>query len=524
MRAKEFIIEGHLQKKDFYKKNRLDTLIQKLENKEPFQTNDGEEIIITPTPDELDYLKSISDTEYNDSEEIRKEEIAALLPNKIGGVMISSLFKTDEFGGRSSAESGNLGGAIELLKSLAIYAKLIQRNNSPVMGEDIKNLLQELKKNSELGVWSKTGKTQKYKGSLHREVPDQLGNVNDIITVDIILDKGPFLRAVDLNSEDIPLISTLSGILKYVNTESDLNRYSKLFASNNKRDPVTISLVGGVGNKTDIKTTYIDDEGEERPLRHLSMSLKAASNAQVHQTPGQNVAGIHGLFQVLGFSNSDADRVMKETGYIGKTANIPSTLDEHNNRVKACIEILIRASDMLENKLQGLSDLGEGSFIHTLLGNLTHAMTKDENFLYVNFDAKGTYSKLNPKLIKNLAWYVDLEAKIRKPKDTYYLGIVDKKHNKTLFEIRLMVSKKERIAFFFELRDLLELTKDATAFINKKTLTPPKSTNPVVTKSALKTSQPTVGQEPAETPQDDLAAIKKNAGIPPAQTPTPQSI
>ena len=205
MRAKEFIIEGHLQKKDFYKKNRLDTLIQKLENKEPFQTNDGEEIIITPTPDELDYLKSISDTEYNDSEEIRKEEIAALLPNKIGGVMISSLFKTDEFGGRSSAESGNLGGATELLKSLAIYAKLIQRNNSPVMGEDIKNLLQELKKNSELGVWSKTGKTQKYKGSLHREVPDQLGNVNDIITVDIIIDKGLIrtCKIVNVNTSTI---------------------------------------------------------------------------------------------------------------------------------------------------------------------------------------------------------------------------------------------------------------------------------------------------------------------------------
>jgi hypothetical protein len=243
------------------------------------------------------------------------------------------------------------------------------------------------------------------------------------------------------------------------------------------------------------------------------MSLKAASNAQIHQTPGQNTAGIYSLFQVLGFSNLDADRVMKETNYIGKTNNIPSTLEEHNNRVKACIEILKRVSDMLENKLQGLGDTGEGNFIHTLLGNLTHAMTKDENFLYVNFDVKGTYSKLNPKLIKNLAWYVDLEAKIRKPKDTYYLGIIDKKHNKTLFEIRLMVSKKERIAYFFELRDLLELTKDATTFLNKQKPTTPAATNPVLTQLPLKTSQPTVGQEPAEIPQDELASIKKNAGI-----------
>lgn len=504
MRINEFLSEGHLKKADFYKKNRLDTLIHKLENKQPFQTNDGKEIVITPTPDELDYLKSIRDTKYSNSGEMRKEDITALLPNKIGGVPISSIFKTDDLGGRSSAESGNLGGATELLKSLAIYAKLIRRTDAPIMGEDIRSLLYELKDSAELGIWSKSGKTKKYKGSLHKEVPDQSGNVSDIIKVDIILDKGPFLRAVNLDRNDTQLILTLGGILKYVNTESDLNRYSKLFANNNKRDPVTISLVGGVGNKTDIQTTYIDEHGKERPLHHLSMSLKAASNAQVHQTPGQNTTGIYNLFQVLGFSNSDADQVMKETGYIGKTDKIPSTPDEHKNRVNACVEILKRAGDMLENKLSGLNDVGEGNFIHTLLGNLTHAMTKNENFLYVNFDAKGTYSKLNPKLIKNLAWYVDLEAKIRKPKDTYYLGIIDKKHNKTLFEIRLMVSKKERIAYFFELRDLLELTKEATAFLNKSK-TPQSFSKSVAEvppsnnqQKQIKVDQPALTQEPEE--------------------------
>jgi len=475
MRIIDLLFEGNLKKSDFYVKSRLDNFIRKLESGDTFQVN-NEKIVITPSKEELKNLKSFRDTAYTNDDTIRKE-ITKSLPSLIGGIRLTSIFKSEEFGGKSSAESANVGPSIEALKSIAIYAQLINRGQDPVSIKDIVILAQEIKKNAVLGKSSEKTKTETYTSTIEKEVPDNSGNVNDHFVLRIMnLNRGPFLRAVNLSPSDSDLLTRLSGILKYVNTESDLRKYSKFFASNNKRDPVKIECVGGAGGKTDVQTTYLNNDKDNiknpRILTHLSMSIKA-DNSQIEQAAGTDETGIEKFFKTLGLDKSDAADAIGLSGYQGKIKRKSATPKEHQNRVNACVELLKIAGNKLQEKLSRIDDKGEAKFIHGFLGSLTTAMTGNENLVYVNFDAKGNYYKLNPTLIKNLSEYVDLKSEITTTaKGVSRLYIIDKNTNKSLFHVRLMVSKKERIAYFFELDSLLDLVKEATSNANKANQSP----------------------------------------------------
>lgn len=461
MRAFELLFEKNLAPSDFYKKNRLDSFISKLEKKEPFIV-DRQEQVINASPQEIEQLKSFYKF-YNQQGDARKPDASANIPPVIGGVPLSKIAKTAEFGGRGAfnVEKANIGPAVEVLKSVAIFSKLTDRSGQPITQEKIQDALVNLKSKVSLVRQSAKSKTETFSGQLSQEVPDKEQNIKDIISLNISANEGPFLRAIALKPEDKEIIGSLNGILKYVNTDPELARYNRFFSQNNRKDSVKVAIVGGLGKKTDVKTTYIDPgSGEERTLKSLSMSLKAGKSASVDQAPGTNEIGIRKFFDILGFDPSVADSAIEKSKFKGKTGtDTPESLEQ---RKQASAKILSLAGQYVEAKYFAKNDQGEASFIKEFLQNLVRAMTKEESLIYVEFNADGTYNKLNPRRILDLADYVDLYSDL-KVSDTgvNYLFFRDRNTQKSLFHIRLMVSKAERIAFFFVLDDLLQLVRDA---------------------------------------------------------------
>jgi hypothetical protein len=462
MRAFELLLlEKNLAPSDFYKKNRLDSFISKLEKKEPFIV-DRKEQVISASPQEIEKLKSFYKF-YNQQGDARKPDASVNIPSVIGGVPLSKIAKTAEFGGRGAfnIEKANIGPAVEVLKAVAIYSKLTDRSDQPITQEKIQEILINLKNKVSLTKQSAKSKAETFSGSISQEVSDQQQQVKDIISLQISANEGPFLRAIALKPEDKDIIGSLKGILNYVNSDTELARYNRFFNQNNRKDSVKVAIVGGLGEKTDVKTTYTDPtSGEERTLKSLSMSLKAGKSASVDQAPGTNEIGIRKFFDILGFDSSVADSAMQKSKFKSKVGtDTPESLEQ---RKQASAKILSLAGQYVESKYFSKNDKGEAAFVKEFLQNLVKAMTKEESLIYVEFNADGTFNKLNPKKIVYLADYIDLYSDLKvSSTGVNYLYFRDRNTGKSLFHIRLMVSKAERIAFFFVLDSLLELVRES---------------------------------------------------------------
>lgn len=468
MRAFELIFEDTLAAADFYKKDRLDAFINKLEKKEPFIVNRQEQVI-NATPDEIAKFKNFYKF-YNEIGDARKVDATANLPKSVGGIPLSKIEKTGEFGGKGAynVEKAGLGVAVEVLKSVALYAKLTDRTNQPITVDTIKSILSTLKDTAKLGRHSAKSKTQTYLGRLQTEVPDQQQTIKDTINLVVQANEGSFLRAVALTPRDKDALGSLNGILKYVNTDPEMARYNKFFSQNNRKDAVNVSIVGGQGGKTDVKTTYVDPvSNQERTLKSLSMSLKAGKSPSFDQAPGTNEKGIRDFFNILGFESEVADNVINKTQFQAKKSS-DEPIEDLRKRQQAAAKIMQLAGDYVEKKYFSKNDKGEAAFINDFFKNIIKSITKDEPLIYVEFNADGTYDKLNPRNIMNLVNYVDLYSDHRISKDgVNYLFFRDKNTGKALFHIRLLVSKAERIAFLFVLNDLISLVKEATEYKNK---------------------------------------------------------
>ncbi len=459
MRAREFLIEKTLVKQDFYLLPRLDALISRLETDKPFTDAEGQPLVVKATKREIANLKSIRKY-YDDKGSLPKSDMKNLMPDTIGGVKLSAIFKDDDLGGKGvGASKANVGPVVEGLKALAIYAKLINRGKETVDYDDILELISELKTNTEL-VQAKKSKVKTALATLQKNVPDLSGSVEDEFRLEIALATGPFDRILNLSSADKDAWGRLSSILNYVNKETDLNKYSRFFAKNNKRDPVKIAVTGLAGEKADIKSTYVDNAGVVRDLKNLSMSIKAGSS-MYEQASGLNEAGNIKFFGIFGLGIDTARAAMAQAKFKND--------DSLDKRKKSVAKLYSLAAKDLSMQLRDDIDKQEGGFIRNFLSKLTTSLTGDARLVYVNFDAKGTYYKLNPSLIKNLAAYVDLDADLEiSPKSGYpYLYIRDVNTGKSLFHARLLIANSGRIAHIFELDNLLELVKEATVAANQ---------------------------------------------------------
>lgn len=500
MRINDVLSEAALKPRDFYQEVRLDALIYMLEKGQPFTMLDGKRQIITASEKELKYLKKLK--KYYDAGGT-SQDIKDYIPREIGGVKLTNIFKTAEFGGKGGVvgdqkiqgviKSG-IGEVVEAMKAAAIFTKLTTRNKDQITANEVIQNLAKVGKNFEEVV---DGKKISLRGGIVKNVPDLAGNVKDKISLEINLARAPFQRVVQMHLEDADARGRLNSIVNYVNTEEDIAKYSRFFAKNQRRDPVDIAVKGLEGKKTDVETTYIDPQGDRRFLGHLSMSIKAGSS-KYDQASGLNEAGNIKFFNILGLSIEDARAAMT-------AAKFKNDLD-FDRRVKAVIKLYTQAAQMLDKAISTLNDKGEATFIHTVIANLKKSIQGDQKLVYVNFDANGTYYKLNPQLITNLAKYVDLDVKLTM-KTWPYLYVYDKKTGKNLFHARLQVNSTGRLTHIFELDNLLDLVKEATREIYKTQPQPQ-------AQSALQQPAPQPTTQPQSAPQtDELDAVKKNAGI-----------
>ena len=122
------------------------------------------------------------------------------------------------------------------------------------------------------------------------------------------------------------------------------------------------------------------------------------------------------------------------------------------------------AGQKLEQKLSAVTDQGEVNFLEHFFGTLQNTMTGGANMTFVDFNVNGTYKKLNPKTIKNLAKLVDLEAKVTTGKGAKghpYLFVYDKNSNRNIMHVRLEVQTGGRLTLHYELDDLINLAIEA---------------------------------------------------------------
>jgi len=467
MRANEFITEAALALKTFYDKTRLQNLVNRLKKPgEKFLTVNGDYVLVKATPEEITYLINLLNTNYDANNTVISN---SRMLNKIGGVPLSQLMKTSDFGGRAGVGSAgetvgraNIGPTVEALKSMAIFAKLITRGKPAIGVEDVLKVASIMKERART-VKEKGKKVSTTSSAYNRLVYDTSRQVQDTISLDIQLSSPPFQRAVDVSTDDKQAWGTLQGIINYVNTESDIAKYDRFFSSNNKRDPVNIGVVGITGAKADISTTYTQPDGKQRPLSHLSMSIKAGSS-MYDQASGMNTEGMEKFYEILGLNPLDAADAMHNTGFESKVDRVEDTPAQAKARVAAARQIYEIAGMQLKQRISALNDRGEAEYVHEFLGKLKSSIQGDDKLVYVNFDTKGTYNKLNPQLITTLAQNINLDVEVdMDSKSTPYIYIIDKNSGKPIMHVRLAILKSGRMTHTFELDYLLDLIKNAKA-------------------------------------------------------------
>jgi hypothetical protein len=479
MRFHEFIIlnEGALSTRDFYKRGRLVNLIDKLTKNKPFNTINGDSIVITPTPEELVKIQG----ELNKFPSIKPDAIATsdvFIPTSIGGVKLSSLLKTNEFGGKVGISNkgemdfskANIGPTVEALKSFAIFAKLVFREKKNITVDDVMEVAKKADENAEEKP-SGTSDTPTTYAAYSIEVPDIDRDIKDIIKLEVALSTPSFKRAVNANDKDKSAWGNLQGIVKYVNEESDINKYSRFFQKNNRRDPLNIKVVGISGAKTDISSTYITPDGTEKPIRNLSMSIKSAGAEWYDQASAGNETGMIKFYEIIGLTEKDAVSIMQEAKFKG--GGKKSSNEEFEFRIQSVYKIYELTTDLLHESIPKLNDKGEAEYIHNFLKRLKMSLAGDEKLVYVKFDVNGTYKKLKPHLLEELADHIDLDVKYTAPsgKSKPKISWFDRNSGNEVIHVRLLVNApNKRLTHQFNLGenffDLIENDKTTNDKVN----------------------------------------------------------
>ena len=521
MRSREFLSEGPLARADFKERYRLANFIQKLETGDPFISVSGDPIVIPASTAEIRHLKAELKNSF-DPKDPRPKALSIKpvdMPNVIGGIKLSSLQKTKEFGGTFSVNASgemdvskaNLGPTVEALKSFAIYAKLVMRGKSQITPEDVLSIGQLAASNSrEEAVGASKSPTTV--ALYTRNVPDVNKKINDQITLKIALSTPSFLRAVRTTQADKAAWGNLQGIVKYVNTESDMGKYARYFGNNNHRDPLKIAVVGIGGDKVDIESTYTTDTGEEKPIQNLSLSVKAAGAEWYDQASANNADGMVKFYNIIGLGEDAANQAMITSNF--QEGGKGSSQKEFENRIKAATLIYEIAYNQLKAKIPE-NIPGEARYIQTFLNNLRSSLAGDQRLVYVKFDAKGTYEKLKPHLLTKLAEVIDLDVNFSSDPGRPTIYWIDKATGRTLlYVVLLKVPSEKRLTHQFNLgKDFFPLLREAEKLLNIPAAAPagppvntPGMVNPATTtpksvqnmKKPLGASQQMMGQEPAQ--------------------------
>lgn len=534
MRKRDFLTEAGLKTRDFYERYRLENFIKQLEGGDPFFTTTGEQIVIPAHKREIALLKSILKNNFDSKDKNPKSRaispVELDMPTTVGGVPLSKLEKTKEFGGtigrsktgEMDVSKANLGPTVEALKSFAIYARLVIRNKEVITAEDVIKIgkLAAAHSKTDFAV-SASGKKSKNPTTFaiyNKNVADKNKAIKDTITLKIALSSPSFQRAVQVTPTDKAAWGNLQGILSYVNTESDIKKYSRYFANNNRKDPINISVVGIGGAKTDISSTYVDPKtGTEKSLKNLSMSVKSAGAEWYDQASGNNAEGIRKFYSIIGLNFADADAAMNAVKFT--EGGRGDTDAQFEKRVKQVSNLYKITYEQLKAAIPSLNDLGEATYIKNFLGRLRYALAGDESLIYVKFDANGTYEKLNPNTLARLAEIIDLDVKLIPASATNRAKIswYDTKSNRELIYVVLLKNPPNRrlthqfnlgsgfFDIFKEAKSLAAHPPTPGAVAGQQSVPQPLAKAPA-TKKAPQPQQPTRVQQPIAPQQ--LAPIE----------------
>jgi hypothetical protein len=529
MRILDLLTEAKLKPADFYMKDRLEVLINRLKNNQPFINDKTQEkVYIKPTRQELAHLQKVLDY-FNKlgKTSITKDQITKMIPSSIGGVSLNTLFKDNELGGKGGVKGdssveynkdlGNVGPAVETWKAIALFAKLTHRGNETITMELLNNIKDAVEKTVQYSKKSKGGVETAVLKKLV-SVPDFTGNVSDTISIKIDVGLGSFQRAMAASPKDPDLWGRIQAILRFVNENNALNRYNKIFSTNGRVDPIKVAVVGGAGEKTDVQTSYLDPQGNKKPLSSLTFSLKAGSN-KLGQSSGTTIEGVKSMFKVLGLGEHEATQAITDSGFLekarAKKADAPETDEQITARYQAIVQIFGVAAEKLNAKLRNASDTGEKAFLQNFFTQVKNQFTGGTNMISVDFNANGTYTKFNPHVISDLVNHVDLESTLQVKKRPT-LKIFDKISNTNLIQIRLEAQSGGRLTFhveleskFKELANQASQAERASAKAAKKpapvAVAPKKIANPTLGVAnqnlALNKSKAPMGQE---EPVDDI--------------------
>lgn len=489
------LTEAGLTARDFYERGRLDNFIKKLVAKEPFFTVDGEQIEIPATGSEISWLKTQLKTNFDSKDPLARAVQSLEIFPKIGGIRLSSLAKTKEFGGTFSVNSSgkmdtskaNIGPTVEALKAFAIFARLVIRNKATLTAQDVMKVAQMAQKNSSIVYLTneKTGKPSKNpttQVTVVRKVPDKNGTVKDEFTLNVSLSTPSFVRAINVTEKDKAAWGHLNGVVKYINSEGDLAKYSRYFANNNKKDPVKIAVIGIELGKVDISSSYTDPvSGEERPLENLTMSIKSEDAPWFHQTSGGKLTGIYQMYQAIGLTDAEVDEDMVTAGY--QETGKKNSRAQFQQTVKAVEAIYDLAFDRLGSAMAKLNDKGEADYIHNFLNTLKHNIAGDDKLVYVKFNARGAYSKLKPNMLWHLSEVIELGVNqgTGQRRAIYW---IDQKTGKTLMEVRMLINApNHRITNQFNLgKDFFSLIKESEKIYNVNSTKAAPATTPTTDK------------------------------------------
>jgi len=485
--SESILTEDHLKSKDFKERYRLANLIDKLKHKKPFHALSGDPIIISDvTPAEIKELEDFLKNNFDPKDPSPKAQPVKpfTIPNTIGGVRLSTLQKTNEFGGKIARDASgeqdytkaNLGPTVEALKAFAMYAKLIMREKEHITVEDVLAVGKLADENSQI-TYSKNEKTGAVSNSpttlavYIKDVPDANKQVQDHLTLKVALSTPSFKRAVLVTPTDQEAWGNLQGIVKYVNEENDINKYTRLFKNNNKRDPIKIAVVGIGGLKTDIQASRdneawhegMDPKLKEKNIKSLSLSVKAAGAKWYDQAPGNKLEGWEDFYKIIGLDTGLAAEAITVAGFIeGGKVNTIAGKKAFEKRVQASHLMYEFTWHKLQERMASLNDKGEADYIHHFLANLKKGIAGDETLVYVKFDANGTYEKLKPHLLMDLANVINLDVNLGSgERPTIYW--IDKDTGRTLiWVVCAKTPSEQRLTHQFNLgKDFFPLLREA---------------------------------------------------------------
>lgn len=485
--SESILTEDHLKSTDFKERFRLANLIDKLKHKKPFHALSGDPVIISDvTSAEIKELEGFLKNNFDpkDPNPKAKPITPFTVPSTLGSVRLSTLQKTNEFGGKIARDASgeqdytkaNLGPTVEALKAFAMYAKLIMRNKEHITVEDVISVGQLADKNSQI-TYSKNEKTGTVSNSpttlavYIKDVPDVNKQVQDHLTLKVALSTPSFKRAVLVSPADKVAWGNLQGIVKYVNEENDIGKYTRLFKNNNKRDPVKIAVVGIGGAKTDIQASRdneawhegMDPKLKEKNIKSLSLSVKAAGAEWYDQAPGNNLLGWEKFYTTIGLDPELVAQAITLSGFIeGGKVNTVAGKKAFEKRVEASYLMYEFTWHKLQERLVRMNDKGEADYIHHFLANLKKGIAGDETLVYVKFDANGTYEKLKPHLLMDLASVINLDVNLGSgERPTIYW--VDKDTGRTLiWVVCAKTPGEQRLTHQFNLgKDFFPLLREA---------------------------------------------------------------